>query len=164
MFLKNRVKRNRQQKQTLKCEGSVCFSFVTVTCVKKIWNFVYIFYYYFFASIISIWIPWWCIYCFMVKLRMSYVLFNLFNLVVWFLHFPSYCEKDYLLYRTLARWFDSHAYHVQKSRWGRERQRGKQTKTRWVENPGISEIKTFAVCGWKLISCLGLEIYSCWCL
>lgn len=35
MFLKNKVKQNRQQKQILKCEESVCFSFVTVTCVKK---------------------------------------------------------------------------------------------------------------------------------
>lgn len=59
---------------------------------------------------------------------MSFV-FNWFNLVVWFLHFPSYCEKDYLLYRKIARWFDGHACHIQKEkRKKKEQMREKERK------------------------------------
>lgn len=96
--LEEQSKKKQTTKANLKMWKGACVLALSQLPVskKKIWNFVYIFYYYFFASIISIWIPWWCIYCFMVKLEMSYVLFNLFNLVVWFLRFPSYCEKDYL--------------------------------------------------------------------
>lgn len=98
MFLKNKVKQNKQQKQTLKCEESVCFSFVTVTCVKKknlkfclhillLFFLLVLFLYGYPDGVYTVlWLNWECL----------LVLFNLFNLVVWFLHFPNYCEKDYL--------------------------------------------------------------------
>lgn len=167
-FLKNKVKRNRKQKQTIKCKESVCFSFVTVTCVKKKKTeslFTY-FTTIFFASIISIRIPRRCIYCFMVKLGMSFV-FNWFNLVVWFLHFPSYCEKDYLTVwkNSQVVWWPCLSHAKKKKRQTREKEteRENKEKTRWIKNSGISEMYTFSVYRWKLISCLGLEIYSCWC-
>lgn len=56
--------------------------------------------------------------------------------------FPVIVKRIILLYRTIVRWFDGHAYHVQKHKWGRERQRGKQKKWRRVDNPRISEMKT----------------------
>lgn len=45
--------------------------------------------------------------------------------------FPLIVKRIILLYRTIVRWFDGHAYHVQKSRWGRDRVGTTETKRGW---------------------------------